>query len=247
MRQVFPSTNTYLLIDTREKSPSLLQAVKSWKYRYEFQTLPIADYACSDLCCFFERKENDFTVSQSTSINRQLANMQSQGQNCYLVVNTTMTKWMAPEKSWQCYKCKWMCGKATHCARCGASHKSYHRKMGFLHSLSARGLTPHWIDSHSMMLDWILGTVFKNHDTKFRGPGAYSPLRQVTHKDLAMNMLITLPGVGSGMATEILANYDSPGEFLMANPKDWLKLKGMGKKKVDQILTAFWKGVDQHE
>jgi len=76
MRQVTPSTNTYLLIDKREKHPMLLQALKTLNYKHKFVTLTVGDYACSDLCCFCERKQDDFTIGNFGSMNRQLANMQ---------------------------------------------------------------------------------------------------------------------------------------------------------------------------
>jgi len=243
MKQVMPSTNTYLIVDKREKDPTLLHALKNFQYKYEWKTLKVGDYACSDGCCSVERKQADFTVGQINSMNRQFANLQSTYDNAYLVVNDTIDNWLRSDRNWDCRHCRHTNHKkAIYCIKCSKPYPSYISKMGYITSLSARGLTPHWIPNHVMMLDWIIGTIYKNHDTKFRGPGAYRPLRQVTHRDQSMNILISLPGVGGGLASEILNNFDSVGEFLRADTKTWLQVKGMGKGRVKKILDAFWKG-----
>ena len=243
MKQVTPITNTYLLVDTRERDPKLLNALKTWKAgKWERKTLTIGDYACSDSCCFWERKQADFTIGQMSSINRQLANMQAVGDNVYLVVNMEASEWLKPVKKWTCTKCKLGPNKGTHCIGCSAPNARYAQKMGFLGSLTARNLTPHWIPSHSAMLDWIMNTINKNHDSKYRGPGAYSPIRRTSHKDRGIHILLSLPGVGGKLARSILDHYASPGEFLRADPKTWKEVPGMGKKRIEMILDAFWKG-----
>lgn len=240
MKQVFPPV-TKLLVDKREKDPKLLQALDQLKYPWEQATLEIGDYACADLCCAWERKESDFQIGQIESINRQLANMQVACDNVYLVVNLNAMDWLMPQFDWSCPKCRFPCGRSIQCIKCGEENASYNTRMGFIRSLSARGLTPHWLPNHLVMLHWIVGTIYKNHDTKYRGPGAYRNIRKVTHKDVAKNILLSLPGIGPKMADTIMEEFSSPGEFLIADPKEWMKLKGFGKGTRDKVLDAFWK------
>ena len=242
MRQTTPSTNTYLIVDKREKAPGLLLALKQLKYKWEWGTLEAGDYACSDGDCGTERKDSDFTLGQIDSMNRQLANLQTVYENSYLIVNINSDQWLAPDKDWICPTCHKSAGRAIQCMYCGGENPTYLKKLGYINSLNARGLTPQWIPNYLTMLHTIIGTMFKNHDGKFRGPGAYHPIRQVSHKDQVMNTMISLPGVGPKLAKEILKHYESFGEFINGKPKDWLKIKGMGKKTVENILNAFWKG-----
>ena len=214
---VFPGGKFKVYVDEREKLPrKRLEA--HYRDYIEFKTLQHGDYVCSMGCCGFERKQKDFSLDKIHQIKTQLFELRQAFRNSYLVVNLDQKAWLCDER--------------------------YTEKNGWLCRLAQLGFEPHWEPDYIRMFDWIYGVIKKNHDGKYVGDYTFSSIRHVKRSDVSKNILCSMPAIGPEMATRILDHFGSVGEFVRADPKDWLTVKGLGKKSVETILDSLWKGPD---
>ncbi len=213
MREV---SMTYLIVDDREKAT--LSTIKVYPKRTEFRRLITGDYACSDACCLFERKEDDLHEGQFHHCLQQLSEMQRAAKNTYLIVNKSLDKWMM--------------------------EGSYPQRKGFIASVVARGFPPIFVQDHFKMLEIMYAIIQKNHDTKFRGTGEFLATRNVSHKDKALQILLSLPGIGRKQAESIVSEFGSVMNFLQATEQEIKSVRGIGKKTYDNIMKSLCKEVD---
>lgn len=210
---------THLIVDIREKATK--KALKLYPRKIEFKQLVTGDYACSDGCCLFERKENDFDEEGFYKLLQQINEMQHSpySKNIHLVVNKNLDEWL--------------------------SEGNYAIRKGLISSLwGPRSIPPLFIKNHFKMIDLIYETILKNHDNKLRGTGEFLATRRVSHKDKAYHILLSLPGIGKIQAERILEEFGSVMNFLQADEKDIMKVKGIGKKTTQNILDILCREVE---
>ncbi len=208
----------HLIIDTREKAT--LDTIKVWPRKTEFKQLISGDYSCSDNCCLVERKEDDLHEGTFHKCLQQLAEMKHNNPNGsnYLIVNKNLDEWM--------------------------SEGNYAQRKGFISSVISRGFPPIFVKSHFLMLEIIHGTIQKNHDSKFRGSGEFLTTRRISHRDMALHIMLSLPGIGRKQAEIILKEFGSVMNFLQASSSEIKSVKGIGVKTYDKMMNALCKEVE---
>jgi len=208
----------HLLIDHREKKPELRKVIADYPRHIEWTTLQAGDYACSDACCGWERKEADFDNMRMVLI--QTNELRQAYPNHYLVV-TRDNEWASEKGS-----------------------RMYAPRIALLGSLASRGLPVQWCPSYHYMLDLMYQTFTKNHDTKKRGEGEFSSVRHVKKKDVVIDILTSIPGIGEKKAKDIINQFGSVANFVTADTKDIMKISGIGINTCDRIIDALYSEVD---
>jgi len=211
----------HLLVDNRERNP--VKAINIYAKRQgvtiEWTRLQTGDYACSDACCGFERKEDDLDDMHGTMI--QTTELRSFYQNAYFIVNVDPNKWVVEKGS-----------------------RAYAPRMAFWGSMvGPRYLPPIYVSDYTMMLDLMFQIIKKNHDTKKRGKGEFNHVRHVKKKDISVNILTSIPAIGPKMAERILDAFGSVANFVMADEKQWKEVEGIGIKTCVQISDALFREV----
>ncbi len=147
----------------------------------------------------------------------QINELKQRYQNYYLVVTKRTSKWTGDGR--------------------------YAPRINFVGSCAVRGTPIQWCHSYEYMLDLMHAIIRKNHDSKHRGDGEFSTVRHVKKKDISVNILTSLPGVGPTKAKAILQEFGSVANFVNAEPSDWTCIDGISIKTCDRILDALYREV----
>lgn len=191
-----------------------MDIIKRFEGNIELRQLEVGDYACSQGCCGWERKEQDIYNLQRTLM--QVTELKRAYKNAYLVVNISEDTF----------------SKSTRVNKFA--------KIGFMASLNAQHITPLFITNYYRMLHIMHRTILKNHDGKRRDYGSFNHVRHITVKDSKLNVLTSLPGVGQDKAKLILKTFGNLYSFFNATPEEIQKLPGFGPKSTKKIIDCLY-------
>lgn len=196
--------------DTREKLP--MAALKRSYKNIQFEVMKVGDYRCKCGMVGIERKEED--LSNMSTVLRQVEELKATYEFAFLIVTKNPDTFLHETPA-------------------------YSSRMGFLASLATRRVPAIYMGNYEDMIDFIYYVVNKLHDGKDRSLKEFNPVRHVSKKDLQLNALTALPGIGKDKAALILSKFGSIRSFLFATPKEIMEIEGIGKKtieKLDEVL-----------
>jgi len=205
------TTIPHIIVDTREKLP--LDTIRNFHLKLEFKQLEVGDYACSEGCCAWERKEGD--VTNFAKVIQQAEELKAAYKNAFLVFNLNGSDFLRE------------------------NHSRYGTRIAFVASLIARGVPPLFIKEHHDMLEIIAHAIKKLHDGKRRGLHEFNPVRHVTKKDLQLNLLTALPGISSGRAQTLIHSGHSIRDILNMTEKQLCEFDGIGPKTAKKIREVL--------
>ncbi len=180
----------------------------------EKKRLKVGDIVCNERSIVIERKEvRDFAQSlQDRRIYRQVNNMKENYENCYVIIIGDFLSVL---------KNKYI-------------HFNTKQLIGGMASIAVRYNIPVIrVDNNSQFLQLSKAIIEKSDGKKVDEEKIV--LQTHRTKDVNLNILTCIPGIGPGHAKRILENYDSVGEICNTSVEDLMKIKGVGKQKAENI------------
>jgi len=200
-----------IIVDSREKAP--MDVIKHFSGNIEIRRLDVGDYACENGCCLIERKEQDVFDFQRTLM--QVSELRQAAERPYLFIT------MSPD--------------AFHASKRGNKFA----KIGFISSILSQNVPVLFEPNYYRMLTIMHRTFIKNHDGKKRDYTLFNHQRHVTKKDVRLNVLTSLPGVGNERAKLILDQFGTLNNFFNATQEQITSLPGMGPKSAEKIINCL--------
>jgi len=200
-----------IIVDSREKAP--MDIIKIFSGSIEIRRLDVGDYMCQEGDCIIERKEQDVFDFQRTLM--QVSEIRQVATNPYLFIT------MSPD--------------AFHNSKRGNKFA----KIGFVSSILSQNIPIFFEPNYYRMLTIIHRTFIKNHDGKKRDYTLFNHQRHVTKKDVRLNVLTSLPGVGNERAKLILDHFGTLNNFFNATEKQITSLPGFGAKSAEKIINCL--------
>ncbi len=200
-----------IIVDSREKAP--MDIIKLYEGNIKIETLDVGDYCCSCRCTGIERKEQDIYNMQRTLT--QVEELKKAYKYPYLIINMSCDTFLNSPKG------------------------NKFAKKNFISSLMRRQITPLFIKDYHAMLTIIRQLIIKHHDGKQRGYNEFAHQRHVSSKDVRINVLTSLPGIGKEKAQLILKKFGTIEKFFNATPKEIESLPGFGPKSVEKIIDCL--------
>jgi ERCC4-type nuclease len=200
-----------IIVDTREKAP---KNIIKFHPNIEFKQLEVGDYACA--CgdhVGFERKEEDFFNMQKVLV--QVEELKQAYEHPYLILTKPIDHFL------------------------NARRGNKMSKLGFIASLMVRGVTPLAVTDYYAMMTIINRVIMKHHDGVKRDYSNFNHVRHVSNKDVKLNVLTSLPGVGLDKAKIIRENYPSLSDFFIAPKKEIEALPTFGPKTAEKIFKCL--------
>ncbi len=204
-------TACHMIIDDREKLP--LTTIKRYHRKVEMRRLEIGDYRCACGLVGFERKEDD--LSNMKQVLRQIEELELAFKHSYLIITRSPKNFV----------------NENHGINVGL-------RIGFLSSCYIRSKVV-VMDDHYLALELMYRIIDKHHDGKKRGSHEFNPVRHVKKKDLQLNVLTSLPGIGSERAEVILKHFGSIKKFLSADQSEMTTVPGLGKITAQKIIDLI--------
>lgn len=216
-----------ITIDSREDSQlsrTLIDLANKSKIETEKKWLEIGDYIVGD-CCIEAKSAADFLQSvRNKRLFNQLDNMdRAYNKNIILIYGTLddaieylhRTKYNA--MSWRTKLKKMFVGALTSIA---------------LHT----DVKPVWVDDYRTAAHLILATT--EHIDKELIIHKELP-KKIKTDDVRVDVLSEIKGVSVNKAKALLKSFGNIVEISMADPKDIIKIDGIGKKTAENILKAL--------
>ena len=201
-----------IFIDDREGK--LCQKAERMIPGIETKRLEVGDIVCNERGLAVERKEvKDYAQSViKKRIYRQLENMQENYDHCYLIIVGDF------KTVFQDRYIKF----------------TTKQLIGSLASIAARHrVSVIRVDNHSQYLQLSKALIEKSDGKKV--DETYLNLVDHRSKNVNVNILCAIPGIGAKYAQRVLDHYDSVGEICNASVEDISKIKGIGKKRAEKI------------
>ena len=202
-----------VIIDNRERNPDIIESLENFNVNLEFATVPVGDYIVSDRICIERKTYSDFASSiMNSRIFEQADRLKKSFEKPMLLIENDGEGFRLSKN-----------------VIIGAIMKMY----------TEYGLQVLFSESPEESALMISKIAEREQEGKKHEPRLVGLKKAYTDYEWQLLILSSIPGVGTKIAKDMLAEFGSIRLVANADVKDLMKVDKIGKKKAQRIYDVL--------